>query len=200
MAALAIGLRIDEAGKRIFMRALPHLILLLTLSLYAQCSALASNGRAPAAERTSNSDVRNPTGFAHLRLAQLSQTQSPSAQITPAYLIGTWETVNLELGQSVRIIWTLWGDGRLLYHFDTAGGLVRGSTGTWTLEGDVVREEWVRPDGTRGAGRGTVEKLDEDTIRLTIIDNGHPEYKGISRVYRRLGEPKLSSVSRSLSR
>lgn len=121
-----------------------------------------------------------------------TQSEPRLAVLTRDFFVGAWETINIEFGQRVRIIWTLWDDGRLLYHFDTPGGLVRGSTGSWRLDGNVMHEDWHQPDGSRGAGRGSVEKIDESTIRLTIIDNGHPEYTGITRIYRRLGPPQLS--------
>ena len=34
-------------------------------------------------------------------------------------------------------------------------------------------------------------------MRLTIIDNGHPEYTGIVRIYRRRGGPQLSMLAPS---
>lgn len=50
-----------------------------------------------------------------------------------------------------------------------------------------MTERWNRPDGTSGMGRATVERIDDNTFRLTVIDNGADEYRGLVRVYRRLG-------------
>ena len=118
------------------------------------------------------------------------------ATLNSVFFVGAWETHNVEFSRTVRIVWTLWEDGRLLYHFGTGpdGALVPGSTGTWALSGDEMHERWNRADGTRDFGRGRVERIDDNTIRLTIIDNGHAEYKGLVRIYRRLGPPQLARL------
>lgn len=120
---------------------------------------------------------------------RLAQTTLPHA-----FFIGAWEAQLTEFDRNFRIIWTLWENGRLAYHFGDLpdGPLVRGSSGSWRVTGDELHEVWERPDGTRGAGRGKVERIDENTLRLTIIDNGIPAYTGLVRIYRRIGVPQLS--------
>jgi hypothetical protein len=116
------------------------------------------------------------------------------SELTREFFVGAWEADVTEFGRRLRITWTLWENGRLAYHFQELpdGPIVRGSGGTWRLAGNEMHERWERPDGTSGAGRGTVERIDERTVRLTIVDNGHPEYTGLVRIYRRVGEPQLS--------
>ncbi len=116
------------------------------------------------------------------RLAELSQDFFP----------GTWETRNVEFGQDVTIIWTLWGSGRLAYSFVVDGVASDGSAGHWTVANGVMIERWLRRDGTEALGRGSVEKIDDNTIRLTIIDNGGAAYRGLSRVYRRRAPAQVS--------
>ena len=113
------------------------------------------------------------------------------AELTHAWFVGAWETRTTEFGRDVRIIWTLWDDGRLAYDFVVDGVASRGSDGTWGYRDGIMREDWVRPDGSTGMGRGTVEKIDDNTLRLTIIDNGSAEYQGLSRIYKRLGPPQV---------
>ena len=88
-------------------------------------------------------------------------------------------------GCGLRLGWTVFADGRLAYDYVLDGVAQLGSTGTWSLEGNTLREDWVRPDGSRGIGGGMVERIDEDTIRLTIVDNGNEAYRGLVRIYRR---------------
>lgn len=129
------------------------------------------------------SDAHEPRG------AQVAQSK-----ISRDFFVGAWEAQVEEFDKRYRIIWTLWEDGRLIYHFGELpyGPLLRGSSGAWRVDRDEVHEVWERPDGSRGAGYGRVEKVDENTIRLTIIDNGDPRYTGLVRVYRRIGAPELS--------
>lgn len=123
-----------------------------------------------------------------------------SAPVTRSYLIGVWETHNIEFGRDVRVTWTVRGDGSLDYDFVVDGGAFRGSTGTWDVGEGILTERWNRPDGTSGMGRATVERIDDNTFRLTVIDNGADEYRGLVRVYRRLGPAQLSAVPMSGNR
>lgn len=116
--------------------------------------------------------------------------------ISNAFFVGAWETRNREFGRDVRIVWRLWPDGRLDYDFEVDGIRSRGATGRWEWRDGVMHEDWHRPDGSTGQGRGSVERIDDNTIRLTIIDNGAPEYRGKARVYRRLGPPQVSGLVR----
>lgn len=109
------------------------------------------------------------------------------AAITKAYLVGVWETHNSEHGRDVRIVWTVRADSSLDYDFVVDGVGSRGSTGTWDFRDGTLYESWVRPDGSTGAGHAALERIDENTFRLTVIDNGDPGYRGLVRIYRRLG-------------
>ncbi|CAN0433275.1 unnamed protein product, partial [Phaeothamnion confervicola] len=104
-----------------------------------------------------------------------------------AYLVGEWVSRNVEFGRDVEIFWTLWPEGRLHYRFIVDGVAIEGSRGTWTTDGTIVTENWLKPDGGTGVGRGRVERIDDDTLRLSIIDNGNANYQGMVRVYRRRG-------------
>lgn len=112
----------------------------------------------------------------------------PGAHFSRSDLIGVWETRNVEFGHVVEIVWTLYDDGRLAYDFVVDGRPQPGSGGTWDYRDGVVVERWPRPDGSTGTGRGALERLDIDTMRLTIIDNGIDVYRGLARVYRRRGQ------------
>ena len=59
-----------------------------------------------------------------------------------------------------------------------------------------ARTTYRKPDGSTGAGRGSIEVIDESTFRLTIVDNGHESYRGLVRVYRRKPVPQLSEAGR----
>lgn len=126
------------------------------------------------------------------RVAQSGAPPQRARQLTPDFFVGTWATRNVEFGRDVEIFWTLWKDGKLAYRFSIDGIPFDGSTGTWDFDGTFMRERWNRTDGSVGSGYGSVEWIDDDTIRLTIVDNGEPSYTGMSRVYRRTGPPQLS--------
>ena len=139
------------------------------------------------AERGPNGGPGSMT-LAHLPAAATgSRVAQGVPRLTREYLVGTWETRVRELGQEVRIRFITTSDGRCSYRFDNGLGWVDGSTGTWALaDGDTLVESWEKP--VAGAGRGRIEVIDRETFRLTIIDNGHPAYKGLVRIYRRVGE------------
>lgn len=122
---------------------------------------------------------------------------APETRLSKEYFIGSWEFHGQEFGRDVRIIWNLWGDGRLAYDFIVDGVPLAGSTGNWNFRDGVMYEHWLRPDGTTGDGRGSVERIDQNTLRLIIIDNGSDNYRGMSRIYRRRGPPQLVEHHRS---
>ncbi|MGE0701291.1 MAG: hypothetical protein AB7O57_19505 [Hyphomicrobiaceae bacterium] len=107
------------------------------------------------------------------------------------YFVGAWETHNTEHGRDVRIVWTVRDDSSLDYDFVVDGVGFRGSTGTWDFRDGTLYETWVRPDGSTGSGTASIERIDDNTFRLTVIDNGADEYRGLVRVYRRLGPPQF---------
>ena len=121
----------------------------------------------------------------------VSIAQDAASPLTREFFVGLWETRNYEHGRDVRIFWRLHENGTLDYEFEVDGVPVSGSKGTWEFRDGVMHEFWDRPDSSKGQGRGTVEKLDDNTISLRILDNGDPDYTGIVRVYRRIGPAQL---------
>ena len=112
------------------------------------------------------------------------------AALDRAYFIGVWETHNTEFGRDVRIVWTVRNDSSLDYDFVVDGEGFRGSTGTWDFRDGILLESWLRPDGSTGAGRAAIERIDDNTFKLTVIDNGTEEYRGLVRIYRRRAPPQ----------
>lgn len=134
----------------------------------------------------------SPADTAGARSGLALQVQAEAPQITRGYMVGEWVTRNVEFGRDVEIGWTVRADGTLSYRFKVDGTSSEGSPGTWAIDNDVVTEHWQRPFGLTGTGTARIEAIDQNTMRLTIIDNGHPEYAGMVRIYRRLGGPQLS--------
>ena len=188
-SAMRAGTRRGRAGGR---RTMPVACGALAATLLAMMLALAlpPHGSADAAPVAAN-EGRPVTG------PRAGWLMTPSVRLAEAvsrdYMLGSWRAETLEFGHDIEIVWSLSGDGRLVYDLVRVDGVERqGSTGTWMLEDDVVTEHWVRPDGSTGVGRGRIEKIDEQSFWLTILDNGSPEYTGIRRLYRRIGPPQLS--------
>jgi hypothetical protein len=115
-----------------------------------------------------------------------------SLPVDRQFFVGTWETRNIEDGRDVTIRWILKDDGSLAYEFIVDGVWFPGSSGRWAYGDGTMTEEWNRPDGRMERGRGSIEKIDDATIRLRILDNGDPTYQGRVRVYRRIGPPQIS--------
>jgi hypothetical protein len=131
-------------------------------------------------------------GTAFARIDAPPRKTAQSTAVTKEFLVGDWTTRNEEFGRTVEIIWTVSPDGSLAYQFiiDGVGG--DKSSGTWSIEGDVLTERWIRAFGNIVTGTGRVERVDDNTLRLVIIDNGHPDYSGKVRIYRRRGAPQIS--------
>lgn len=115
-----------------------------------------------------------------------------SQPLDSQFFVGTWETRNIEDGRDVTIRWILKDDGSLAYEFVVDGVWFPGSSGRWTYGDGTMTEEWHRPDGLIERGTGAIEKIDDATIRLRILDNGDPSYEGRVRIYRRIGRPQIS--------
>ena len=109
------------------------------------------------------------------------------------FFVGEWSTRNVEFGRDVEIFWTLFADGRLAYRFVVDGVSSEGSRGTWTVEGNRLEERWIIADGRTETGTGMIEWIDDNTLRVTIVDNGNPDYERNVRIYRRRGPPQVSS-------
>ncbi|MBS0243716.1 MAG: hypothetical protein JSS20_16185, partial [Proteobacteria bacterium] len=117
-------------------------------------------------------------------------------QLDRDYFVGAWQTRNVEFGKDVEVIWTVRADGTLDYQFSIDGIAYRGSSGTWDFRDGTLHEHWNRPDGSTGDGRASIERIDDNTFKLTVIDNGHSEYRGIARIYHRLGSPQTVQLIR----
>lgn len=130
------------------------------------------------------------------RLGQEAIDLAQDHAVSSTYLVGEWVSRSTEFGREVEIFWTLWPDGKLHYRFIVDGVASEGSRGTWTIEGTIVTENWIRPNGETETGRGTIEWIDDNTLRLSIIDNGNADYQGMVRVYRRRGAPQISMLAR----
>lgn len=180
-------------------------IALVILSAFASTTSGTALARPPAAPAVVSAEGTSARIDGHggigagtpSRLAQ----QSPPAAAKPAmrprgWFVGTWETRNIEHGRDVTIVFVMRDDGSLAYDFIVDGEPHRGSTGTWEVRDGELIEGWRRPDGSTGAGRGSIEVIDESTFRLTIVDNGHESYRGLVRVYRRKPVPQLSEAGR----
>ena len=100
-----------------------------------------------------------------MQLAQGSDRDG--AALDRAYFVGAWETQNREFGRDVQVIWTVRSDSSLKYDFVIDGAPSRGSTGTWDFNDGMLIENWDRADGSTGSGRASIEKIDDQTGRLT---------------------------------
>lgn len=126
------------------------------------------------------------------RPAQAGPRLVQSAERPREFFVGEWSTRNVEFGRDVEIYWTLFADGRLAYRFVIDGVASEGSRGTWSVQGNRLEERWIRAGGETETGAGAIEWIDDNTLHLTIIDNGNPDYERKVRVYRRRGPPQVS--------
>jgi serine/threonine-protein kinase len=110
---------------------------------------------------------------------------SPSVSPTPrtsASLVGSWRTNVIENGQATEITVTFLSEGDTRYRFKDAKGRTANDTGTWQYSDGILFERF----STGASGRGSIRWIDDDTVELTIIDNGVPAYAGLKRIYRRV--------------
>lgn len=162
-------------------------LVLPTLSVLMATGIALTGLVTPAASRAG--DGLEASAVAAPRLVTL-RSRAQAAVLAREYLIGSWETHNIEFGRDVRIVWTVRGDSSLDYDFVVDGVASRGSSGTWDFRDGMLIENWSRPDGTTGAGRASIERIDDNSFRLTIIDNGNADYRGLVRIYRRRSGPQ----------
>jgi hypothetical protein len=169
---------------------------LLTVAVIAFALAGSVPGARSEVAPTAHGPTDTPAGQIS-RPARIAEGKADKA-LEREFLVGVWETRNNELGRDVQVIWTARSDGSLDYDFVIDGVTSRGSTGTWDFRDGILVEKWHRNDGSTAIGRGSIEKLDDNTFRLTVIDNGHPEYRGLQRIYRRLRAPQTVQISSPL--
>lgn len=168
------------------MLRLPALLLLAAalLPMQATLSIGSLLGRAQAAGQEERLDPLRHS------IAGPRRERAQTQVLDRAYFIGVWESKGVEFGRDIQIFWTVRNDGSLDYDFVVDGAAFRGSTGTWDFRDGTLYESWVRADGTTGSGRAAIERIDDNTFRLTVIDNGAPEYQGLVRIYKRKAAPQ----------
>jgi hypothetical protein len=117
--------------------------------------------------------------------SESSPDQSPSRSPTPrssAALVGVWRTSVVENGQAQEITVTFLPDGDTRYLFKDARGRTATDTGTWQYSDEILFERF----SSGASGKASIEWIDDNTVELTIIDNGVPSYIGVKRKYRRV--------------
>ncbi len=112
-----------------------------------------------------------------------SPSVSPTATPrTSASLVGVWRTNVTENGQATEITVTFLTEGDTRYLFKDARGRTSSDTGTWQYSEGVLFERF----SNGAAGKSSIRWIDDNTVELTIIDNGVPAYAGLKRTYRRV--------------
>lgn len=112
-------------------------------------------------------------------------SQSPSPSPTPrssAALVGSWRTSVVENGQNQEITVTFLSDGNTRYLFKDARGRTATDKGSWQYSDGILFERF----SSGASGKGSIRWIDDNTVEVTIIDNGIPSYIGVKRVYRRV--------------
>ena len=87
-----------------------------------------------------------------------------------------------ENGQAMEITVTFLSDGNTRYFFRDPRGRTAKDTGTWQYSDGILFERF----SNGASGRGSIRWIDDNTVELTIIDNGVPAYAGMKRTYRRV--------------
>jgi hypothetical protein len=117
--------------------------------------------------------------------SESSPGRSPSPSPTPrssAALVGAWRTSVVENGQAQEITVTFLPSGDTRYLFKDARGRTATDTGTWQYSDEVLFERF----SSGASGKASIKWIDDNTVELTIIDNGVPSYIGVKRKYRRV--------------
>lgn len=99
------------------------------------------------------------------------------------FLYGTWECRKIELGQEVKILWSLNPDSTTTYRGYQAGQTAYIPSSVWSYSDGLLYEEFE----TGATGRSIVKAL-TDEFELTIVDNDTLLYRGVKRVYRRVAD------------
>jgi type II secretory pathway pseudopilin PulG len=113
-----------------------------------------------------------------------SSSSTETTQTTPSWkLVGVWRTNVSELGVNEEITYTFRANGTSQAVFKDAKGRTATDHGTWQYSDGILYEKFS--NGV--SGKGSIEWIDNDTLVITIIDNGVPAYNGLKRRYRRIG-------------
>ena len=133
-----------------------------------------------ASQSSTNQSQRNATNSnASKKDSAPSLTEtSPSAK-----LVGVWRTNVFELGINEEITYTFFADGTSRAVFKDTKGRTGTDHGTWQYSDGILYEKF----SNGASGKGSIEWIDNDTLVITIIDNGVPAYNGLKRRYRRIG-------------
>ena len=136
----------------------------------------------PASQSATNQNQRdatnsNPSKKDKDSSSSLTET-SPSSK-----LVGVWRTKVSELGNNEEITYTFLADGTSSVVLKDTKGRTGTDHGTWQYSDGILYERF----SNGASGKGSIEWIDNDTMVITIIDNGVPAYKGLKRRYRRIG-------------
>jgi len=112
---------------------------------------------------------------------------SPAPAVSPtprpsSALVGSWRTNVNEGGQATEITVIFSTEGDTRYRFKDAKGRTANDTGTWQYSDGILFERF----SNGASGKSSIRWIDDDTVELTIIDNGVPAYAGLKRTYRRV--------------
>jgi serine/threonine-protein kinase len=112
---------------------------------------------------------------------------SPTPLVSPtprtsASVVGSWRTNVTENGQAMEITVTFSSDGDTRYRFKDARGRTANDAGTWQYSDGILFERF----SNGASGKSSIRWIDDNTVELTIIDNGVPAYAGLKRTYRRV--------------
>ena len=160
--------------------ALGGLILLVVLAGAAGI-LIFGYSRMTASTAASNDNQRSETE----NESSSRQSPSPSPSPTPrssAALVGAWRTNVVENGQAQEITVTFLPDGETRYLFKDARGRTATDKGTWQYSDGILFERF----SSGASGKASIKWIDDNTVELTIIDNGVPSYIGMKRLYRRV--------------
>lgn len=146
------------------------------------------NDRAPdqTASRASQSSTnKNQSDATNSNTGKNENDGSPSPTETSpsAKLVGVWRTNVFELGIKEEITYTFFADGTSKAVFKDTKGRTGTDRGTWQYSEGILYEKF----SNGASGKGSIEWIDDDTVVITIIDNGVPAYNGLKRRYRRIG-------------
>jgi alpha-tubulin suppressor-like RCC1 family protein len=140
----------------------------------------------PSASPTSQSSTnKNQRDETNSNTTKNNKDSSPSStEASPSSkLVGVWRTNVSELGNNEEITYTFLADGTSSVAFKDTKGRTGTDHGTWQYSDGILYEKF----SNGASGKGSIEWIDNDTVVITIIDNGVPAYSGVKRRYRRIG-------------
>lgn len=114
----------------------------------------------------------------------VKRTDGPTSPSPPTAqsLVGVWRAEVNEDGERSTITVTFLANGDSRYLIKNEKGETGTDTGTWQYSDETIFERF----SNGSSGRASIRWIDQDTLELTIIDNGVPSYTGLKRLYRRV--------------